>query len=140
MNCNNHRPVPPNQNLPIGNEDLVTIKSEEETDTLNMMFESPNQVCLNLLFLIFDRTVNNCTGLRIIQFLQNVPPSLPLGNIHVNLMRGLFELHSYLPPTFFFELNALFVFHTNILFFLFFFSFLTIFIFYFSSFFSFYNH
>ena len=27
-----------------GNDDLVTIKSEEETDTLNMMFESPNQV------------------------------------------------------------------------------------------------
>ena len=27
-----------------GNEDLVTIKSEEETDTLNMMFESPTQV------------------------------------------------------------------------------------------------
>ena len=27
-----------------GNEDLVTIKGEEETDTLNMMFESPAQV------------------------------------------------------------------------------------------------
>jgi proliferating cell nuclear antigen len=27
-----------------GNEDLVTIKSEEETDTLSMMFESPSQV------------------------------------------------------------------------------------------------
>lgn len=27
-----------------GNEDLVTIKSEEETDTLSMTFESPSQV------------------------------------------------------------------------------------------------
>lgn len=34
-----------------GNEDIVTIKSEEETDTLNMMFESPSQVSiLNLLY------------------------------------------------------------------------------------------
>ena len=38
-----------------GNEDLVTIKSEEETDTLNMMFESPNQVHFmhTLLFVAF---------------------------------------------------------------------------------------
>lgn len=35
-----------------GNEDIVTIKSEEETDTLNMMFESPSQVSIpNLLSL-----------------------------------------------------------------------------------------
>ena len=27
-----------------GNEDLVTLKSEEDTDTLTMMFESANQV------------------------------------------------------------------------------------------------
>lgn len=27
-----------------GNEDIVTIKSEEDTDTLSMMFESPSQV------------------------------------------------------------------------------------------------
>lgn len=27
-----------------GTEDIITIKSEENTDTLNMMFESVNQV------------------------------------------------------------------------------------------------
>ena len=35
-----------------GNEDIVTIKSEEETDTLNMMFESPSQVSIPICFIL----------------------------------------------------------------------------------------
>lgn len=44
-----------------GNDDLVTIKSEEETDTLNMMFESPNQVSAVPFPLIRCRTLRLIT-------------------------------------------------------------------------------
>ena len=54
-----------------GNEDLVTIKSEEETDTLNMMFESPNQVHFMHTLLFFASSILlQATSSSMMQFLH----------------------------------------------------------------------
>ena len=53
-----------------GNEDLVTIKSEEETDTLNMMFESPNQVhCMPTLLVVTLTIILHANSSRTMKFL-----------------------------------------------------------------------